>query len=76
MAKEKDVLTDNKVEVMIPRDAANKESNFFVGVNGVNYVLPRGKKSKVPDFVAAEIERSQAAQEAMFDAQDKLKAKE
>jgi len=31
-------------------------------VNGVNYLLPRGKKSLVPACVAAEIERSQRAQ--------------
>jgi hypothetical protein len=62
------------VEVMIPREAGNKEANFFVGVNGVNYILPRGKKSKVPPEVAAEIERGLAAQEAMYDEQAALQA--
>ncbi len=30
--------------------------------NGKNYVLPRGKTSKVPKFVADEINRARAAQ--------------
>lgn len=76
MAKKDDIQTENKVEVMIPRTRGNNEANYFVGVNGVNYVLPRGKKSLVPDFVAEEIERSRAAEEAMYEAQDELKTKE
>lgn len=76
MAKKDEIQTENKVEVMIPRTRGNNEANYFVGVNGVNYVLPRGKKSLVPDFVAEEIARSRAAEEAMYEAQDELKAKE
>lgn len=56
---------DNRVEVFIPKGAANDDPNFFVSVNGVNYLLPKGKKSKVPPEIAAEIERSQKAQEEM-----------
>ena len=52
-------------EITIPRGYANDEPNLLVGVNGVNYLLPRGKKSKVPAHVAAEIRRSLKAQEAM-----------
>ena len=75
--KEKtEVQTNGKVEVMIPRTSGNKEANFFVAVNGVSYLLPRGKKSLVPPEVAAEIERSIKAQDAMYEAQDALKAKE
>ena len=29
-------------EVFIPRNAANKDPNYFVAVNGVSYLLPRG----------------------------------
>ena len=53
----------NLVEVFIPKGAANDEPNLVIGINGVNYVLPRGKKSMVPDFVKAEYDRSVAAQE-------------
>ena len=54
---------DNRVEVFVPKGYANDEPNLFVSVNGVNYLLPKGKKSLVPDFVAAEIERSKKAAE-------------
>ena len=54
-----------RVEVFIPRGYANEEPNLFVGVNGVNYLLPRGKKSLVPQAVARELERARKAQEAL-----------
>lgn len=55
-----------RVEVFIPRGSnANDDPNMFVSVNGVNYVLPRGKKSKVPAEVAYEIERAVRAQNAL-----------
>ena len=66
---------DNLVEIFIPRNAASKDPNFFVGVNGISYLLPRGKKSLVPAAAAAEIARAQAAEDAMFEAQEALKAK-
>lgn len=49
-------------EILIPRAAANEDPNLFVGINGVNYILPKGKKSKVPKAVADEIRRSWEAQ--------------
>ena len=52
-------------EIAIPRGYANDEPNLLVSVNGVNYLLPRGKKSTVPSHVADEIRRSWKAQEAM-----------
>ena len=61
------------VEVFIPRSDANKDPNFFVAVNGKTYILPRGKASKVPFAVAAEIRRAQAAEDAMYEAKAKLK---
>lgn len=62
MEKEKN---QERVEVFIPRGYANEEPNLFVGVNGVNYLLPRGKKSLVPQAVARELERARKAQEAL-----------
>lgn len=63
---------DDRVELYIPRGAANDEPNFFIGVNGVNYVLPRGKKSMVPPHVKAEYDRSVAAQNTMDERVDEL----
>lgn len=52
-----------RVEVYIPKGGAHEEENFFVGVNGTSYLLPRGKKSMVPTEVAEEIKRAFSAQE-------------
>lgn len=56
---------DNRVEVFVPKGYANDDPNLLIGVNGVNYLLPRGKKSLVPDFVAEEFYRTLAAQERL-----------
>jgi hypothetical protein len=56
-----------RVEVYIPKGGAHEEENFFVGINGTSYLLPRGKKSMVPPEVAAEINRANLAQEVRDD---------
>lgn len=60
--------TSNKpklVDLFIPRGSSVDEPNVIISVNGKNYVLPKGKTSKVPDFVKYEYDRSQRAKEAM-----------
>ena len=52
---------EDRVEIFIEKGYANDDPNLFVSVNGVNYLLPKGKKSMVPAHVAAEIERSKRA---------------
>ena len=64
-----------RVEVYIPRGADREDPNFFVAVNGVNYLLPRGKKSMVPAFVAEEIARSQQAADIFYENMDGMKNK-
>jgi hypothetical protein len=54
---------EERVRVMIPRGNSNDDPNFFVSVNGKNYLLPKGKESLVPASVAWEIERATKAQE-------------
>ena len=61
------------IEVFIPRSAANRDPNFFVAVNGVSYLLPRGKSSLVPAAVAAEIERSGRAADIFYENVDGMK---
>ena len=56
-------IVGDRVEVFVPKGYANDDPNLFVSVNGVNYLLPKGKKSLVPAHVAAEIERSKRAAE-------------
>lgn len=65
-------VNDNRVELYIPKGAANDDPNMLIGVNGVNYVLPRGKKSMVPPFIKAEYDRSVAAQNTMDERVDEL----
>ena len=62
-SKTVEAVKENRVEVFVPKGYANDDPNLFVSVNGVNYLLPRGKKSLVPDFVAAEVERAKRAAE-------------
>lgn len=54
--------TPERVEVFIPKGAANDDPNMFVSINGTNYLLPRGKTSMVPPEVKHEIERAFKAQ--------------
>ena len=64
------MATTNKeeyVDLFIHKGYANDEPNHFISSFGKNYILPKGKTSKVPPHVKYEYERSQRAQEA-FDA--------
>lgn len=54
---------EERVEVFIPKGGANEEPTLFVGVNGVNYLLPKGQTSLVPPAVAKELELSRYAQQ-------------
>lgn len=65
-------VKDTRVKVYIDRRTGNDEPNLVVGINGKNYVLPRGQESLVPPEVAAEIERSKKAQLALDKRIDEL----
>lgn len=64
MDEPKNAGMEEREEIFIPRGSANDDPNLFVSVNGENYLLPKGKKSNVPKYIAAEIKRAWAAQEA------------
>ena len=63
---------DDRVEVNIPRGGDREDPNLFVAVNGVNYLLPRGQKSRVPHEVAEEIHRAWEAEEIRTRNEEKL----
>ena len=63
---------EKRVEIFVPKGYANDEPNLLIAVNGVNYLLPRGKASKVPQFIADEFHRSQKAQEALDNHVDEM----
>lgn len=69
MATEK---KDDRVELFVPKGYANDEPNHFIAVNGVTYLLPKGKTSKVPPHVKAEFERAQRAQAKMDESIDQM----
>lgn len=56
MAKEK-----NMVDVFVPRETGDTDPNLVIGINGKLWLLPKGKTSTVPDFVAYEYKRSLGA---------------
>ena len=63
-----------RVDLFVEKGYANDEPNLLIAVNGVNYVLPRGKTSKVPKHVAAEYYRSRKAQQHLDEHVDKMLA--
>lgn len=73
MAEPKNKATEERVELYVDRGNSD-DPNLFIGVNGVNYLLPRGKKSIVPKHVAEEYWRSQEAQNKADENIDRLSA--
>ena len=59
-------------KLFIPKGASNEDPNLFISVNGVNYLLPKGKESMVPAHVAAEYRRSVSAQERQDRSRERL----
>ena len=53
------------VDLTLPRGYSSDEPNVIISVNGKNWVLPKGKTSKVPAFVKYEYDRACRAKEAM-----------
>ena len=72
MAKPVTDEINNRVTVTIPRARAGEDPNFFVGINGMSYLLPKGKKSSVPEAVAFEIARSERARDRLDETMDAL----
>lgn len=63
-----------RVDLFVEKGYANDEPNLVISVNGVLYVLPKGKTSKVPKFVADEYYRSRKAQQRLDETVDKMLA--
>ena len=62
---EKEAVYDpwEKVEITTPRSGKKEVKSFMVGINGVVYTIPYGKKSVVPRCVAEEYWRSEQAKD-------------
>ena len=62
-------------QVHLPRARAGEERDLFVGINGKNYIIPKGKAVDVPPEVFAEIERSKAASDVAYEREETLRSK-
>ena len=71
---ENKVQDDGKVDLYVEKGYANDEPNLLIAVNGVNYLLPKGKTSRVPKHIAEEYLRSRKAQETLDQNKDKMLA--
>ena len=63
---------DERVDLFVDKGYANDEPNLIISVNGVMYLLPKGKTSKVPKFVADEYYRSRKAQQSLDEKVEKM----
>ena len=57
------------VDLFVQKGQANDDPNVFISIN---FVLPKGKTTKVPVYVKEEYERSLRAQEAFDETSAKL----
>ena len=60
------------VDLYVEKAFSTDDPNEFISINGKNYILPKGKTSKVPPCVKAEYERSRRAREKQDENIEKL----
>lgn len=63
---------EKRVQLMVPRGRSNEDPNLLISVNGMNYLLPRGKMVSVPAHVAYEYNRALRAEAALYEKQDEM----
>ena len=44
--------------VLIPRGRSVEEPQQYVSVNGEAFIIPKGQKCEVPDYIAEELQRA------------------
>ena len=64
--------TEGYVDLFVERGYTNDEPNLFISINGKNYLLPKGKTSKVPKVVKDEYDRAMKAQAAFYEKSEEL----
>ena len=72
MATTTNTNKEEYVDLSIPKGYANDDPNEFISLGGVNYVLPKGKTSKVPPQVKKQYEKSLRAQQRQDENSEKL----
>lgn len=71
----KTTKTEDREDIFIPRAGSMEDPNLFVGINGRIFILPKGKTSNVPKYVADEIRRSWAVEAKGEENKDELLSK-
>ena len=71
--KTNETAAPEKMDIYIERGSANEEPNLQVCINGVMYLLPKGKRSTVPLEVYNEIMRSRRAREQQDQRMEELR---
>lgn len=71
-ADEKKKRNEKLVDLFVPRGSERDEPNQLIGFNGKNWLLPRGKASKVPVYIQKEYERSLRARERLEQKKEEL----
>lgn len=66
------IYYSERVLIKLPRPRGNEEKHQFVGVNGIGYLIERGKEVEVPRSVAEVLERSEEVADENFESQDAL----
>lgn len=64
-----------KVKIRIPLRHEGEEPMVFVGVNGVNTLIPKGKDVEVRPEIKAEYDRAESAKELALEHKAKLAEK-
>lgn len=67
-----ETVADERVDIFVPKGNSGDDQNLLVSINGKNYLLPRGKTSKVPPEVAYEIRRSWRAVQLQDEGREEL----
>lgn len=58
--------------ITVPRGQTKDDINAFVKLNGKTYILPKGQTVEVPEGVAIEFRRAEAAKDKFFETQNTL----
>ena len=66
-------VKEGRVTVTVPRARKGEAEDLFVCLNGVNYLIPKGKAVQVPPEVAAEIERAAEAEEKFYQTVEEMR---
>lgn len=66
--EKKTQVKKNTVKIKLPRTKDNKA--VFVGLNGKNYLIPRGKEVEVPKGVAEILDMQERYQEERYKAEE------